>query len=308
MARKGKSKKNKGKHSVTPAVRHLRFQLTNSGVADTETSHFIDLARSASLVNRRLYEQGRHYYVKKMTVTSRDTPTGLVSVGAAPNSWVVEQAWKKAKNLWKAMREGHGGAPGSGLPEGITAPTWADFKVFLSNDHRTATEPLPLDNGNNAARTTDSEWEHATLVSPDGTTSGDQFHLHLLGATVTAGAGNLTSAGIVQGYQESRRTIQRDRTGDEIDPDSWMINLFDDGTTLDEVVVLIEAEGNLPPYDQSEYPGCDANMPKPMVLSGFEAPLGLLEIEIQSSVPNDVYDVLIELAPGRYKGVKALPL
>lgn len=299
--------------------------MTNSGTPDLETSHFIDLARCTSLVNRRMYEQGRNYFVKKITVTSRNTPTGLFSVSAAPNSWVVKQAWLKSAELWDQMRQGRGGAPGSGLPEGITPATWSDFKVYLSNDHRTAGEVIPMDNGNNQVSTTNSEWEHATFVSPDGTTGADEFEVHLLGADVTAGAGNLTSAGIVQGYQESRRTVQQDETGDDLDTDGWMINLFDDGTTLDEIATLVMDEGDLPPYNHDEYTGGDGNMPKPLVmalgalagyqptgqcptlvLSGFEAPCGLLEIEIQSSVASDVFDVLIELAPGGYKGVKAL--
>ncbi len=322
--RKRSSKKSK---SNTPAVRHLRYQLTNSDNANTETSHFFDLFRDLSLVNRKLFRQGKHLFIKKITVTSRNTDNGLVSVSTAPTSWIVEAAWKKAFRLWTEMRKGHGGAPGSGLPRGVTPATWADFKVYLSNDHRTATEALPLDNGNNTVSTANSEWEHATLVSPDGTTGADQFEVHLLGATVTAGAGAITSAGIVQGYQESRRTVQQDETGDTIDSDSWMINLFDDGSTLDEVAVLVETEGDLPPYNHDEYTGGDGNMPKPLVmalgalagyqptgqcptlvLSGFEAPLGLLEIEIQSSSADDVFDVLIELAPGSYKGVKALPI
>ena len=113
MAKRKRSKKSK---SHTPAVRHLRYQMTNSGSPLTEVSVFVDLAKDLSLVNRRLYRQGMHYFVKKVTVTSRNSDNGLVSVSAAPTSWVVSAAWKKAFNLWNSMRKGHGGAPGSGLP------------------------------------------------------------------------------------------------------------------------------------------------------------------------------------------------
>jgi len=67
-ARKSTAKK------TTPAVRYLRYELTNSGTPDTETSHFIDLARDLSRCNRRLYRAGRDYHVKKVTVVSSNTP------------------------------------------------------------------------------------------------------------------------------------------------------------------------------------------------------------------------------------------
>lgn len=324
MARRNNQKKSK---SHTPAVRHLRYQMTNSGSANTEVSVFVDLAKDLSLVNRRLYRQGMHYYVKKVTVTSRNTDNGLVSVSAAPTSWVVSAAWKKAFNLWNQMRKGHGGAPGSGLPRGVTPAKWADFKVYLSDDHRTGTVATPVDNGNNAAVATNADWVHARFISPDGTTAADEFTAHLLGPHVGS-VGAFTSVGIVLGYEESRRTVQQDETSSEINTDSWMINLFDDGTTLDEIADDLKEDGDYPPYQYNQYTGGATNMPKPLVqqmkslvqsaagatnapsitLGGIEAPCGILEFEIQSSVASDVFDVVIELAPGTHKGVKALPM
>lgn len=326
-AKKSSGGKRKSKKSSTPSVRHLRYQLTTSATPDLETSHFIDLARDLSLVNRRLYRQGKHYFVKKITVTSRNTVNGLFSVSAAPTSWMTGAAWKKAFKLWTQMREGHGGAPGSGLPTGVTPATWADFKVYLSNDHRTATMPLPLDNGNNPVVITDADWDYSRFVSPDGTTSVDEFTAHLLGPHQGA-VGAYDSVGIVQGYEESRRTVQQDQTSSEINTDSWMINLFDDGTTLDEIADDLKEDGDFPPYQYNQYNGGATNMPKPLVqqlkalvpngpgandtssitLGMVQAPCGLLEIETQSQNAEDVFDVLIEIAEGDYKGVKALSM
>jgi hypothetical protein len=225
------------------------------------------------------------------------------------------------------MREGHGGAPGSGLPRGVSPAKWADFKVYLSNDHRTATMALPLDNGNNAVSLADSEWIHSRFISPDGTTGADEFTAHLLG-TDQGSVGSYDSVGMVKGYAESRRTVFEDESGDSINTDSWMVNLFDDGTTLDEIAEDLKADGDLAPYDMDSYPGGASNMPKPIVqqmkalvqsaaggtnapsitLGGVQAPIGVLEIEIQSDVQDDVFDILIELAEGDYKGVKALDM
>jgi len=66
------------------------------------------------------------------------------------------------------------------------------------------------------------------------------------------------------------------------------------------------------------YPGDDSNGPKPSVVQqttlgadgrstvgGFNAICGLLEFETTSPIPNDVYSVLVELAPGSYRGIAA---
>lgn len=321
MARSRKKSK-ASKKSHTPAVRHLRYRLSTAAPG-VEVSYFLDVMRDLSLVNRRLYRQGKHLFIKKISVTSRDTTNGLVSVAAAPTSWMVYAAWKKAFKLWNQMREGHGGAPGSGLPTSVTPATWADFKVYLSTDHRAATMPLPVDNGNNAVVTTNADWDYSRFISPDGTTGADEFTAHLLGAHDGA-VGAYNSVGIVQGYEESRRTVEQDNTGSEINTDSWMINLFDDGTTLDEIADDLKEDGDFPPYQFDQYAGAAINMPKPIVqqlkaivsspetptvtLGAVQAPCGLLEIELQSDTENDLFDVIIEVAEGDYKGVKALPM
>ena len=227
--------------------------------------------------------------------------------------------------MWDEMRLGHGGAPGSGMPASITPATWADFKVYLSDDHRTGTEVVCLDNGNNAIKL--GEWVHSKYQSPDGGTGSDEYVSHILGAHVGA-AGSRTSVGLIQAYEESRRTVQQDDTGAEIDTDSPWVNLFDDGTTLDEIAQDMLDDGNNPPYDINEYPGGATNTPKPLVaglaaiaanmtpggyantvvIGGFNVPAGIIEFETQSNVSSDVFDVVVEIASGSFKGVKALTM
>jgi len=96
-----------------------------------------------------------------------------------------------------------------------------------------------------------------------------------------------------------------------------LVNVFDFGTAVDEVLDILEYSNDGPPYDYNEYPGDDTNGPKPMViqqtsidngrgsLPGFSAFCGMLEFEIKSPIANDVYSVLVELAPGKYRGIKA---
>jgi len=325
--RKKSSRKSSKKKTTVPAVRHLKYQVTTPAAGATHQFYF-DLFYHLSLVNRRLYRQGQNLFIKKITVNSRNTTNGSVAALAAPTSWVTYAAWRQAFKLWMEMRKGHGGAPGSGLPQGVTPATWADFKVYLSNEHRVGTAhwPLPLDGDNIPVVVTNAEWTHARYISPDATAASDEFEAHLLGPDVGA-AGAYTSVGIIQGYEESRRTVQQDETSAEINTDSWMINLFDDGTTLDEIAEDLKDDGDFPPYQYNQYTGGATNMAHPIVqqhksvvqegpalsaptatLGSVLAPCGLLQLDIQSNLADDVWDILIEIQEGPAKGVKALPM
>jgi hypothetical protein len=301
------------KKKTQPAVRYLRYELTNSGTPDTETSHFIDLARDLSRVNRRLYRQGRDYHVKRITIVSSNTPNGgnRVSFSTAPDSWVTQRAWQRGFKTWNMMNKKATAAVGNDI-----SGKFSDFKVYLSADHRTGTALTPKDNGGFSPNSGD--WDYTELVSPDGTTSADNFELHLLGDHVGGGAGSYTSVGLVKSYGESRTTVDTDQPNVQSTvSDDPLVNLFDDGTVTDEVINLLEGDNDDAPYGTNNYPGDDANMPKPIVVQdttivdgratvgGFTARCGLIEIEAKSGVPSDVFSVLVELAPGNYRGVAA---
>lgn len=306
-AKKTKAKSKK----TTPAVRYLRYELTNSGTPDTETSHYIDLAKDLSAINRRLYRQGRAYHVKKITVISTNTPNNgnRISVGTVPDSWVARNAWKRGFEMWNRQRKE------VTKTSGIKPGTYDDFKIYLTNDHRTGTVLTPKDNGGNALQL--NEWNYATYVTPDGTTSADNFEVYMLGDH-TGSAGARTAVGLVKSYGESRTTVDTEspRTPSTASDDP-LVNMFDDGTHFDEVIDLIEGENDFPPYDVVNYPGSDGNMPKPLVvqdttlvdgravMGGFTAICGLLELETKSDVAADVFSVLVELSPGKYRGIAA---
>lgn len=311
------------KKSKTPAVRYLRYELTNSGTPNTETSHFIDLARDLSIVNRRLYRQGKDYHVKKITIVSSNTPSvtvfdpagnkqngGRISVSVVPYNWVSQMAWKRAFKTWNEMNK-----TATSQVAGEIQGTWADFKVFMDVQHRAATMLRPKDNGGNNYDL--GEWEYSALVTPDGTTSADDFNLHMLGDHLgSVGAWN--SVGLIKSYGESRATVSDASPNvPSIASDDPLVNVFDYGTAVDEVIDILEYSNDNPPYDIDEYPGDDTNGPKPVIvqdttlvdgraiMAGFSAFCGLLEFEAKSPVANDTYSVLVELAPGKYRGIHA---
>ena len=334
MARRKSSSKKKKAHAQ-PVISQLRYQFTGAaaGVADT---NFIDVALGLSMLNRKLFEQGRMYHIRRIRVVSTcpapPTATGaLVQVGTAAPNWVTTQAWKKSKQLHKEMISGRGGAPGSQLPTGVTPATWGDFKVYLSKAHydARATLNVPEDQTGGDASTTNQEWVYSEFTAPDEDTAvaADQFTSHLIGDD-SGSPGGFNSVGIIKGYQESRRTVQEDDTDAAIVTSSWMVNLFDDGDTLGDIADTLRNEGNLPPYDLDDYPGADSNLDEPLTrdmttstshqvgatylspatLGGFDAPCGLLSLSYTSDQASMVYHVIIDVALGDYKGVKALTM
>ena len=192
-----------GKKTKTPAVRHLRYELTNSSTAGNETSHFIDLAKDLSALNRRLYRQGRDYHVRKISVVSSNTPNSgnRISFSTAPDSWVTRNAWNRGFKTWMQMNK-----EGASQTSGVISGTWADFKVYLSDDMRSGSILQPKDNGGNTPSATNSEWVYAKYVTSEGTTTHDEFLAHLMGDHNGA-SGSRVSVGLIKSYGESRATV-----------------------------------------------------------------------------------------------------
>ena len=326
MTKKSSSKRSRSTKKNTklePAVRYLRYDLVNSATPDTETSHFLDLAKDLSMVNRRLMRQGRVYHIKKITVVSRNTPNvratgttpptlnaGRISASVIPSSWVAHMAWKRGFKVWQKMY-----SEASENLSGDVTGTWSDFKVFMSNDMRAGSVLSPIDNGGNPYTT--DEWAYANYVTPDGTTGADPFEVHMMGDH-NGNPGAWNSISLIKSYGESRATVNpADPNVPGTASDDPLVNVFDYGTTVDEVVNIMESFNDFPPYALVDYPGADVNGPKPIVaqqsclsdgrttLAGFEALCGLIELESSSPISEDTYSVLVELAPGKYRGIKA---
>jgi len=249
--------------------------------------------------------------VSSNTIPSPGQNAGRVTFSTAPMSWVATAAWKRGFEAWRKMQRQVLDATGSDV-----TPTWNDFKVYLSNDMRTGTIVDPIDNGSNVVKQDD--WSYSFYQSPDGTTGADDMSVMLLGAHVGA-AGARSAIGLLQSYGDSRATVNDNSplVPNALDDDP-IANLFDHGTVIDEIAADMRSKGEDPPYDFDEYPGSGTNVPKPLVVQqttlgadgrasvgGFEAMCGLIEVEITSPIQSDVYSVLVELAPGSYRGIAA---
>ncbi len=307
------------KSKRVPCNRYLNVALAHTG--STQDSHYLDIAKLLSQTNRRLYRQGKVYRVKSITVVNSGLDFQL-RVAGVPNTWVSRNAWKRGKKAWDKMNSMALEDTGSSLPR------WHDFKVFLSTGMTGDADQVNCIDVNGNASTA-GEWNYSEYVSPDGGTGSDTFMAYFLGDH-TGSAGSRTFIGLIQSYAESRSTVGDEPAGQDTDgDDDPLANLFDDGTHVDEILAELQVNNDQPPYAGSgassttgdEYPGAGDNMPSAVVfgitsatdiaggspvgrIGSFDAVCGLIEFETTAGSDQSI-ELLIELAPGDYKGVHA---
>lgn len=295
----------------------LAYQFKISGSSGT---NYIDLAQCASAMNRRLYEQSKCYYVSRVSVAILGGGTCLLST--MPDNWVTSNAHTKAHGLWKSMQN-------RVLKDNPSvAGKWRDFKVYYDPAHRTAGVAANLTPivGLPAAGVSVGlgEWNMSTLVLPEHDVDpatgvvlpADEFEVHMLGDDTLSGS-TLVSGGIIKMYQDTRARQQAEPLVPGDMPTSWGTQLTDSGSQDPELAAIIDAENDLPPYDNANYIGGEGNAPTGIVQSsmfttttlvtdkdlGFKVPLGLIKVD-HTSGGGDVL-LTLHLTPGNYKGLMA---
>lgn len=316
MARKTKS--------LTKAQRSINVEVPAG-------ESYIDLAQCLSAVNRKLFKQGMCYGVESIEFfLPPTTAVDLVRLTAATagDTWSVHNAHVKGHALWNEMNE-------LVLEDNPSVQqTWADYKVFLDGPHRNAggaANLTPLDGDQNPYFI--GQWEYSDYVLPQHTVDpatglplvADQTNCHLVGPDL-GGPGTYASVGLVAAYQESRTTVRPLNTGAGFQ-DSFFNLLTDSGSQEPELAAVILAEGNNPPYNQDEYPGGSLNAPTVVMqefsaatigspiglLTSFVAECGLIRVQNAAQLAGVTVDSVplvarINLMPGNYKGVAAIPM
>lgn len=329
MAKRKQSRKPK----FTPAERTLRFEVEHRAGFAQEQAHYLDIAKELSKVNRRLYRQHKVYSIRSISITSRNSQNSLMKFGVAPDTWVTRNALSRGKLMFDKMQK-------LATDNGVPKPRYNDYKVYLSNAHRNqgSFELKAIDS--NGDEYLDGEWVYSNFHEPKGTTS-EEFTTHILGDSYYNGS-NLESVGLIKSYGDTRAAVQQSEPlmDSDVDVDP-LLNLFEDSETMNEIIDDLENDNNSAPYPimtlgndstiSDVYPGSTINGPVPVLkreaaignyggvssptvmLPGFEALCGLIEIRTQSGISgepavDDTFGVVIELAPGNYKGVAAFDI
>jgi hypothetical protein len=314
MARRRGSKTSSRK-GLELTQRYLYYELTNGTTgASSRDSHYIDLAAGLSALNRRLYRQGRQYHIANITVidTSGDSKVRFATL---PQVWTTSKAHKLMFDAWKDQRA----RALENAPSNVTG-RWADFKVYMSNQHRTEALILPTNSDNTVIPPGEWEYSEVSYMLSSGVEMDNQ-KLWMLGVT------DFTSAATDQGVglcHELQNMLQ-------IPPEAPILPAIhksvimqmnpatgDDNT---EVLQNIMDDNDLAPYDGTVVIGADSTAldtdsfvtrevgwsnkgTASLPVMGFPVPLGLLEVR-QDDTEGNVIGVLIEMVPGSYKGVHA---
>jgi len=329
MARR--SYKNKTR-SLQPAVMKLHFVVPQG----TQTG-YISISHSVSRLNRRFYRQGLNWAVGNVRITQLPASvTGSGStcyVNSIPHTWAVANAWNKTMKLWLKQQNDALAATDSE----DTAAAFRDFKISMEDGHVVGQDLVPVSIG--PGRTVgpfqsgilagqqvepSEEWISSEIVIPNdgGPGVAGQYELHMVGPD--AGAPS-NSKGMIEGYANSRNTpFNPDPVGPLVST-SFLSEMFDVGSTLDEVAVNAQNRNDELPYDQDDYPGGATNFIQlecqGYVLNRstvglntyntgpFTAPCGLIRVDFLDDAPiegsTNVNVITVDLVPGNHRGYLA---
>ena len=328
MARKAKYDWGKSRDG-----RYQKFETRLGFKFDTDhnsrDSVYIDTAQCLSQINRKLVRQGHVFKIKGMRFFAYNSSANAVTyqISALPRTWVMFNAYKKARSLWNQMNLEAVDALGEG-----NLPKYYDFKVFMDREHfgnsHVATDNsthgtlfgnlLPIDSGEDTLA--QGDWVYSKFETSASTPL--EMNIHMLGAhSDAAGAAEGSSGrdlpndggsiGGVLAYQQSRGAAftGEDLAGldQNIDLDSPWAQLFAGDTQMQEVLTDLHGDNDGPPYG-ADYPG-GVDHPEPTIIQvgtlnradyqqsdrvpTFEAPLGLikLDLNVDGDADSDVTNV-----------------
>ena len=290
----------------------LRLSFEFSG----NSTQFIDIARALSAINRKFVSQQAYFYVSKVELYNNED--AFVDIHTLPDTWTTRNAYKRGRAMFEKM---------NGLLDpavsGIAAAPYYDFKVYMSDRHRStgSADPAMYDINSAQDLIVPDEWDYSQLISADddgdATQQADNFYLHMLGDH-QGSTSNWISVGLIKSYGESRTTVSTfggsEAALDITDP---IMNLMDNSSEeqINDIATRLQQDNDVPPYDADLYVGEEVHMAQQARLvttstlgrvataPGFCAPLGLICVDPQQTAT--AFRVVITLAPGTYHGCYA---
>lgn len=293
-------------------VRRLRY------TGDRAGTYYIDLFRDLSAHERRMIRQ------KQIAVVHggvyKDTDGSVIKINTAPDNWVTKRSINRGFRAWKKMV-----AKTLKESEGLQSGKYSDFKICLDANMSRATSnhlmavdaaDVPILMEDAGTGTVGGEWNYSNLISEDPNSAGtvEDFTLHVVGGNTTSN-GIPTEVGLIQSWFDSRPFP--DQSGNPVIPADASTdpigNMFDAGDVHDDRVDSIDAENDMPPYNEQAHfgsnrqggglqrqsiaessTGAGAVVP----VHGFTAICGLLQVEIGAT---DAWELILDVDT---KGVK----
>ncbi len=288
---------------IEPAVVKLCYSLAN-GV------NYIDIAKDLSVLNRRLYRQGKNYGIQNIQMyldgadsAAHDTSQHVRSIEVAtiPNTWVTHNAWSKGFRVWNAQQKDALRALAGGTSGLSARPRWADFKIAMDAAHvqldsSSGDQDISIDvrAGDFSTIATPDEWKISNFVWEDDNGVDHQPLIHMLGQVAST---QLSYVGLIENYGDSR--IQPNASEPTLPADasaSIYARLYATEDVSDAIIDSLEGENDQPPYDADAYPGgasvstvahpqawAAVNVQNPVGNTGpVLAPCGLLRVTVDA--------------------------
>lgn len=307
------------KRYTKTAPTQLRMSFEFSG----GTTQFIDIAKALSTLNRRFYRQGVYYYVNSIELYNNED--AYVDIHTLPDTWVTKNAWNRGFKIFQKMNAQADEVSNVGRPK------YHDFKVYMSDLHRTTGSANPVTHGINSNYTTagmtPTDWVYSTFTSMDDnhdlTADADEFNAHMIGPhVVQSGTGNQTrldSVGLVISYGQTRHQPEFSNPVLPAEaPDDPLVNLFDSSSeeAMNDLIENLDEQNDATPYDHDYYIGESVNamshqarlvtttsIGRTAIAPGFCAPMGLICVDPQATAT--AYRIVLNIAPGTYHGCYA---
>lgn len=264
----------------------------------------LDVARNLSVVNHRLYRQGKTYQVKiDLENRSADAGPSQYEIYALVDTWYVQKAWQLARAAYLRST-----ADERGVMSKQKIARWEDFRVTSGITGAIDVVPYRYSSGLAGAVDTDGEFDNSEITLADGVSQ----------KSFTWGAGGASQFGILNEYDESGNTDLAPSTADSDNPYEGT----DPGVHESQMDDLA-TRGNAPPYNATDFntsiwvkvATLDNSGPaNPGVAGGhsrmstgfFNAPCGLVVIKQSLANESLTGQLTMTVKAGDYKGVSAM--
>lgn len=262
----------------------------------------VDCGRLLSVVNHRLYRQGKTYQCRIDLDNQQSAGAATFEVYVLKDAWYILKAWQAARAAYEKSMADERAHMGDKM-----AARWEDFRVSTGVTGTNICSPYTYDQTTLAGSAdTDGSFSLSRVTLSDGVTQ----------KTFSWGAPGAAQYGILNEFDNT------DNTQTNVVTTTGAYNDLDDETqeaAMDDLKQL----GQLPPYDQTNFstsiwtkvavldrsilgqPGAGAASTK-LSTGFFNAPCGL--VIITSSLPNTTLtgELSLTVKAGGYKGVAAM--
>ena len=301
------------------AISRQRYLFTS--LAPGDHTFYIDLSKSLSAQERKLFRQMREYTVRGGLLKDSNQDA-VVRCNVAPDTWPTRAAIRRGFRQWNEMIK-HGM---QGVGPGIVKPKYLDYKVFLNQGQGSA-PVLPVDAAGNQIPS--GEWVYATYHTEDvdwanyaaWTTNRDtdSFQPMIVGPHLPGpGAGDhWTRVSLLQSWIDTRALPTGGTAGDPVLPGSIttdpLANLFDEADAADEILEDLQNENDRTPYSETNMLGigepyaAHANLQRVAfaatqngagqvaALNGFSALCGLVQVHITTTGPTGDVELILDV-------------